>query len=129
MWPRVKTVLRQAGWWGIAFLALGALDLALRLAGSSNFLLRLAVYTTAAGVAIRVLRASSRTLLWRLRNRLIVAYLFMAVVPVLLLVGLVLVGGWAVVGQVAVHMVDSELERRSAGLYSLAQLVARADPA
>ena len=48
--------------------------------------------------------------------------------PVVLILTLVVLGGWAVVGQVAVHLVNSELDRRTEGLNTLAKLVARAAP-
>ncbi|MBI2680968.1 MAG: hypothetical protein HYX25_08185 [Candidatus Solibacter usitatus] len=125
---RLKKLLEVSGWWGIALVVLAALDLALRLAGISILVLRLAVYTAAIGLAIRLYRAVSRKLIWKLRNRLIFAYIYIAVVPVVLILTLVVLGGWAVVGQVAVHMVNSELERRTAGLSTLAELVAKAAP-
>src|SRR5579871_4730703 len=61
---------------------------------------------------VGLVRRSLRKAIWRLRNRLILAYLMIAVVPIVL--GLVLVGiaSWAVIGQMAVYLVDSELKRR-----------------
>ncbi|HLK51622.1 MAG TPA: SpoIIE family protein phosphatase [Bryobacteraceae bacterium] len=61
---------------------------------------------------VGLVRRSLRRAIWRLRNRLILAYLMIAVVPIVL--GLVLVGiaSWAVIGQMAVYLVNSELERR-----------------
>ena len=128
MRPRLKTLFEVSGWWGIAFVALATLDLVLRIGGISNLALRLAVYTAGLGLAIRLYRQLSRKLIWKLRNRLIFAYIYIAVVPVMLLLTLVVLGGWAVVGQVAVHMVNAELERRTEGLNSLAQLEAKAAP-
>src|ERR1700690_358666 len=110
---RLKTLLKVSGWWGIAFVVLAALDLALRLAGIPVLVLRLAVYTAGLGLAIRLYRQLSRKLIWKLRNRLIFAYIYIAVVPVVLILFLVVLGGWAVVGQGAIHMVNSELERRT----------------
>jgi hypothetical protein len=52
-----------------------------------------------------------RNLIWRLRNRLIVAYLFIAVVPSLLILVLMLVV-YALVGQIAVYMVQKDLDSR-----------------
>ena len=55
-----------------------------------------------------------RNLIWRLRNRLIVAYLFIAVVPIVLILALMLVTSYALVGQMAVYLVNRELENRDA---------------
>ncbi len=125
---RLKTLLEVSGWWGIAFVALAALDLTLGLARISIIQLRLAVYIAATGLAIRLYRRLSRKLIWKLRNRLIFAYIYIAVVPVVLILFLVVLGGWAVVGQVAVHLVNSELDRRTEGLNILAKSVAKAAP-
>ena len=54
----------------------------------------------------------SKGAIWRLRNRLIVAYLFIAVVPVVLILVLMLVTSYAVIGQMAVYLVNRELENR-----------------
>lgn len=48
-------------------------------------------------------------LLWRLRRRLIVAYLFIAVVPILLIILLVLLGAFIVNGQLAAYLVAAKL--------------------
>ena len=61
---------------------------------------------------IGVIRRSVRQAIWRLRNRLVVAYLFIAVVPIVLGLVLVGIGSWAVIGQMAVYLVNSELNRR-----------------
>ena len=55
---------------------------------------------------VKIGRMALRNLIWRLRNRLIVAYLFIAVVPIVLILALMLVTSYAVVGQVAVYLVN-----------------------
>ncbi|HXK05399.1 MAG TPA: SpoIIE family protein phosphatase [Verrucomicrobiae bacterium] len=60
----------------------------------------------------RLLRSVTRNMIWRLRNRLIVAYLFIAVVPVVLMLALLLGTSYAVVGQTAVYLVNTELKNR-----------------
>src|ERR1043165_5288316 len=60
----------------------------------------------------RLVRNISRTMIWRLRNRLIVAYLFIAVVPVVLMLALLLGTSYAVVGQTAVYLVVTSLKNR-----------------
>ncbi|MEO8595493.1 MAG: SpoIIE family protein phosphatase [Candidatus Solibacter sp.] len=91
-------------------------------------------YQTLAGVAaivmgvvtiIKIGRMALRNLIWRLRNRLIVAYLFIAVVPIVLLLALMLVTSYALVGQMAVYLVNSELANRARILSIRAQILAR----
>ena len=57
-------------------------------------------------LAFRFLKAK---VLWRLRNRLIVTYMFIAVVPTLLLVGMTLVTLYLLAGQFANFVVISEI--------------------
>jgi sigma-B regulation protein RsbU (phosphoserine phosphatase) len=62
--------------------------------------------------AYQIARRLARRAIWRLRNRLIVAYLFIAVVPIVLILALVIFAGKGIIGQVAVYLVDTELARR-----------------
>jgi phosphoserine phosphatase RsbU/P len=76
-------------------------------------------------VLFRIARRGIHSLIWRLRNRLIVAYLFIAVVPVLLVLALVGITTYAVIGQMAVYLVDSELTRRTNALVPPAEALTR----
>jgi len=67
-------------------------------------------------VLFRLARGAMRKAICRLRNRLIAAYLFISVVPIVLLVAMVLLAGWVVIGQMAVYLVNKELEHREATL-------------
>ena len=58
------------------------------------------------------IRRSLRRAIWRLRNRLVLAYLMIAVVPIVLGLVLVAIASRVVIGQMAVYLVNSELERR-----------------
>ena len=49
-------------------------------------------------------------LMWRLRNRLIVTYVFMAVVPILLLVAMAGIAGYIFAGQFATFIVTSDIK-------------------
>jgi sigma-B regulation protein RsbU (phosphoserine phosphatase) len=64
-------------------------------------------------LAYQLARRVARRAIWRLRNRLIVAYLFIAVVPIVLILTLVGWAGKGIIGQVAVYLVDTELNRRA----------------
>src|SRR5579871_2804287 len=61
---------------------------------------------------VGLVRRSLRRAIWLLRNRLIAAYLMIAVVPIVLGLVLVFITSWAVIGQMAVYLVNTELERR-----------------
>lgn len=49
---------------------------------------------------------------WSLRNRLIVTYVFIGVVPLLLIFAMVASGLYLVMGQMATHLVSSEVRSR-----------------
>ncbi len=53
-----------------------------------------------------------RRILWRLRNRLIVTYVFIGVIPAVLLVTMAVVTLWGLGGQFAVFVVTSEIQSR-----------------
>ena len=76
------------------------------------------IVATLAGllVVLKHLRRGVRALLWRLRNRLIVAYVLIAVVPVALILLLAAISCYLITGQVAVYLITSELEERTEGL-------------
>ena len=88
---------------------------------SVEVLAALVTYVLGAWIALRLLRIGLGKLTWRLRNRLIVAYLFIAVLPILLMLTLVALGGYMLAGQVAVYLVRSELDRRLVSLRSVAE--------
>ena len=100
------------------FLALLLADLALYFAPAAagiGAIVTLAVYITGAIVIVRIVRKNLKQIIWRLRNRLIVSYLFIAVVPIALLMLLVGIGGYILMGQMAIYVVNTELDRLSAG--------------
>src|SRR5664279_4933357 len=75
---------------------------------------------------VKIGRMAMRNLIWRLRNRLIVAYLFIAVVPIVLILALMLVTSYALVGQMAVYMVQKDLDNRINTLKLRAEALTRA---
>src|SRR5690348_4744626 len=62
-------------------------------------LVALAAFCAGLMALFRLARRGMKKAIWRLRNRLLAAYVFIAVVPVVLIVMLVLIAGWAVIGQ------------------------------
>jgi len=127
---RIRLILAWLGRVGIAFLVL-----ALGYVVADAFDLRGArlifgILALIAGIwlAIRVLRMVARQAVWRLRNRLLVTYLFISVVPIVLVAGLAIASGYALVDQLAVYLVTSELDRRIDNVHSAALSVVRTEP-
>ncbi len=56
------------------------------------------------------LRWVRQHLMWRLRNRLIVTYMFIGVIPIVLLVAMVLLAGYLFAGQFATYIALSDLQ-------------------
>jgi sigma-B regulation protein RsbU (phosphoserine phosphatase) len=104
--------------------AYGVLAVAAPRAGVTVVVLLL-VYVSGLVAAISLARRMAARVIWRLRNRLIVAYLFIAVVPVALVVALVGIGAYMVIGQTAVYLVSAELHRRTAALLQPAETLVR----
>lgn len=93
--------------------------------GPARLILKLILAVLGVWLAIRISRFAVKQMLWRLRNRLIVAYFFIAVVPIILIT---LLAGLAVAlvgGQISIYLVTSELERRTASLRASIELLAR----
>lgn len=77
----------------------------------TGFLTFLGLMATAY-VFVRLMIIARRTLLWRLRNRLIVAYVFIAVVPILLLLTMVGLAGYLLELQIGAHLLRDDLKQR-----------------
>ena len=120
---------RSLGFSGAAFLVTASLGALLAWLGSrAAGLLLFFAFPLGVWVLIRVLRALARRAIWRLRNRLLVTYLFIALVPILLILALVALGGVALTSQTAVQLVRTELDRRVRTLATLSRSVEQAGP-
>ncbi len=111
----LRTFWRSLGRIGQIFAVSLILSLALRPVPALDWLASLAQFTAViSGIvfAFRLIQATIRRSIWRLRNRLMVTYLFIALVPVILLLGLGFAATWAMSGQVAVYLVTAEFDRR-----------------
>jgi sigma-B regulation protein RsbU (phosphoserine phosphatase) len=125
-YPLVRRRLRQAGLWpegGMARAAWYSLGLAGVLFVFARMLRRLApawgssigwwvkflVFDAALLFAIVAFRWLKKKLLWRLRNRLIVTYVFIGVIPVVLLIALAFITLYLFAGQFASFVVTSEI--------------------
>ena len=114
MKTRLTRIMRPAGKWGRITVWLGVLCLLLWIADAvprSN-LGGWAVFTTLLFfffAVVLIFRLAYRPVLWRLRNRLIVTYLFIGVIPILLLVLMGGVAGYLFAGQFATYVATSDL--------------------
>ena len=123
MRARIELVFRWLGGAGIAFLLLLAAYATLGwIAPRGGLRLAIEIAAIASGLwlAIRLLRLAAQQAIWRLRHRLLVTYLFIAVVPIVLIAGLVALGGYMLVSQLAAYLVTAELDRRIDGLAAAA---------
>jgi sigma-B regulation protein RsbU (phosphoserine phosphatase) len=128
---RLKTALRKLGRLERVFLLLLLAALIARYAlpgGSTQILLAFAAFLAGTLVAFRWIVIGITRLIWWLRYRLVVAYLFIAVVPIALIGLLLYYGGEKFTGQVAAYLVTTELERRSDGMLGVARGLAWTPP-
>jgi sigma-B regulation protein RsbU (phosphoserine phosphatase) len=90
-----------------------------------------ALWIMLAGIVLGVsllalaLRWFRRTVMWRLRNRLIVTYVFIAVIPVVLLLAMATIAGYIFAGQFATFIVSSDLHAQLRSLESANRAAAR----
>ena len=129
---RLREWVRALGRVEKAFLFGLALYAGLRFwAAASGFaaLLAFVLYFLGIIVFVRAARPVLGKAIWRLRNRLIIAYLFIALVPIVLMAALVGLTTYWITGQFAGYLVDAELNRRTAGLRRPAEALARVTPA
>lgn len=92
-------------------------------------LFQVAVIVLALCVTVRIVRRGLRMMIWRLRNRLIVAYLFMAVVPILLLFLAAEIGALFLSEQVAIYLISTEFDRHVSQVKFTAQSLIRMEQA
>jgi phosphoserine phosphatase RsbU/P len=124
-------VVKWAGRVGLVFALLLVLYVALRLLAPASIWtanVQLGLIVTGTWLVLRLLRPLARRAVWRLRNRLLVAYVFIAVVPFLLVAALAGLSGYWLVRQLAVYLVTSELDRRVDSLQTFTESVVRTSP-
>jgi len=128
---RLRVFLSRLGWAGRLFLLLAVLWLPVRLlAPGSALRLLLETALVLAGLAAGLIWTHRviRKAIWRLRNRLVVAYLFIAVVPLALVLALTAIGAYILIGQMALFLLRTELEHRSEALLDPAVGLAATPP-
>lgn len=84
---------------------------------------------TGCWLLIRLFRWSTQQAIWRLRNRLLVTYTFIAVVPLTLIILMIGLSSYALMSQLVIYVATAELDRRVELLTSLAETLRIMDPA
>lgn len=72
---------------------------------------------------VRFLRFSTHWSLWRLRNRLLLVYFLISILPIALIVILVGLSAYALTSEVAIYLASSELDRRLESIYFAADVL------
>jgi sigma-B regulation protein RsbU (phosphoserine phosphatase) len=127
----IKTVWKRLGKLDKAFLILLFLYIVLLLivpASSFVSFLQFVLFVLGAWVVIRLTRVGLRKAIWRLRNRILVTYVLIAVVPILLILTLAGLGTYMLAGQVAVYLARSELDRRVASMQAAVDSLLHTNP-
>ncbi len=127
MGKRLQLSVQWMGRAGVAFAVTFVAWLVLALTDSMVFLrtvFLIGAVVTGTWLMLRVLRWVAEKAVWRLRHRLIVTYLFIAVAPVVLLVAIFLATGYSLMLQVAMNAVTTELEHRESELATAAEEIA-----
>ncbi len=122
------SIVRKLGWLERVFLIALAAAFAGALAAPASSWALLSTFSTfvlGITVAFKWAVVGTRRIIWRLRYRLVVAYLFIAVVPILLIIALVGLSAYVFTGQVAAYLLTNELERMTSGLLGPARGLAR----
>jgi sigma-B regulation protein RsbU (phosphoserine phosphatase) len=125
---RAATLWRNSGKVERACALILLLWLSVFLAAPNHFMqwvLRLVLIFFAGWTFLRWFRGAMKQAIWSLRNRLVVAYLFMAAVPVILILLLAMVSANILADHLAVHIANVELDRRVESLRDGANAVMR----
>ncbi len=124
---RLREIHTWLGWVGIVFLT--AFLLTFFPIGAWRTLCQFLSIVTGVWLLIRAVRWSTRQAIWRLRNRLLVTYTFIAVVPLLLLIAMVTISGYMLMSQLVLYLATTELDRRVELLTSTAEALRYMEPA
>lgn len=124
---RLRWVYDRLGIVGLAF-CFALIGIWLLPAGITRTILQVIVVITGIWLAIRILRFAARKAIWRLRNRLLVTYTFIAIVPLTLIIGMVGGCAYALMSQFAVYLASSELDRRIEMLTATAETLRYMEP-
>lgn len=121
-WPTIGGLRITA--WRMVFLALVAVEAVLFAAGHGSFFAAFVLLIWAIVIAFR----ERRHMMWKVRNRLIVTYVFIAVVPITLILALIFVAGYLMMGQTSAYLIGNALDRRGLEIEKAARLLAAESP-
>ncbi|WP_162179846.1 PP2C family protein-serine/threonine phosphatase [Bryobacter aggregatus] len=125
----VREALSRVGWWerifAVFFLVFVVGSLTGGLGDVGFALVLMGLIATAPVAILRISRLLLRSVIWRLSNRLIVSYIFIALVPLLLLLTLCGIATYLATGQMATYLINSELDRQIGTLRGAAESVLR----
>jgi sigma-B regulation protein RsbU (phosphoserine phosphatase) len=121
-WRRLSRIDLSA----ILLIVGGAICAILGLGGGLASLLKFLAILATVYVVFRFAGWWRTRLLWSLRNRLIVAYLFIAVVPILLILTLVVLAGQILYSQLGAYLLYDDIHRRIAMMADITDHIAAA---
>src|SRR5947209_8710125 len=111
----LKQVWRRLTWPDLVSAAVATAGLLAALFGINGGFFSFLKYLAVLGVVFLLFRLIGwwrSRLLWSLRNRLIVAYLFIAFVPILLIVTLVFLAGRILYSQLGAYLLHEDIQQR-----------------
>jgi sigma-B regulation protein RsbU (phosphoserine phosphatase) len=125
-----REVVQRLGKSGLAFVAGFILFSIFYFAGLDllAFLTALALIPIAFIVMFRVFAWIKRNALWSLRNRLLVVYTLIGVLPVVLLFVLIGLSDWALMSELAIYLANSALDHRVGDLRRMAERLEEIPP-
>jgi sigma-B regulation protein RsbU (phosphoserine phosphatase) len=128
-WPQMGRLARVAAYFAaldLMLLVIWSISLLAKQGGSSSLLgwVKFLAYVTVSLAAVLGLRWVRRKLMWRLRNRLIVTYVFIGVIPVILLLTIGLITAYLFAWQFATYVATSDFRTEIATLGALNNRVA-----
>lgn len=121
-WPTIGGIRITA--WRMVFLALVAVEAALFAAGSGSLFAVFALLIWAGAIAFR----ERHRVMWKVRDRLIVTYVFIAIVPITLILALIFGAGYLLMGETSAYLIGNALDRRGIEIEKAARLLAAESP-
>src|SRR6266404_5566043 len=128
--PNLSQLWRRLSWPDLAAIVFVVVGLAAAISGHVGGLFSFAKFVGLLSAGYLSFRAMSwwrNRLLWSLRNRLIVAYLFIAVVPVLLLLTLAILAGQILYSQLGGYLLYEDIHSRLSDMADSAANIAAAE--
>src|SRR5580658_1412143 len=133
---KLRAQMTAAGWWPQGWIARGAcyslalallllvLEMVLSLVAPSatrglGGWIKFLIFDAALLFSILAFRTLKRKILWRLRNRLIVTYVFIGVIPAVLLIAMAFITIYLFAGQFASFVVTSEINSQLRSLQAV----------